>query len=96
MELFLFARLHASAGNSNAVQQAVLAVQGPTRSEPGCLDYKAFQSIRDSDEFYIHSCWKDKAAFENHLNEPHTRRFAARVEPLLDHPLRVTLAKHIP
>ena len=30
-------------------------VHGPTRQEPGCLSYGAFQSVRDPDEFYIHA-----------------------------------------
>ena len=59
MELFLFARLHARPGNQNANRLAIHDVQGPTRDEPGCLGYDAFQSVRDPDEFYIHSRWRD-------------------------------------
>ncbi len=71
------------------------AVQGPTRVEPGCLDYGAFRSVRDPDEFYIHSRWKDLRAFEAHAELPHTVRFLAAVEPLLDHPFKATVAERI-
>jgi len=55
----------------------------------------AFQSLRDPDEFYIHSRWKDQAAFDHHAALPHTVRFVAEVEPLLDHPFKASLMKQI-
>ena len=95
MEVFIFARLHALPGQRGAVQQAMLDVAGPTRAEPGCLSYGAFQSLRDGDEFYIHSRWQDMAAFECHALLPHTLRFVAAVEPLLDHPFAATVAQQL-
>jgi len=89
-EIFIFARLHARPGKQREVHQAMFDVQGPTRKEPGCLSYSAFQSVRDPDEFYIHTCWKDMAAFDHHAELPHTVRFVEVVEPLLDHPFKVT------
>jgi len=95
MEVFVFARLHARPGKRQDVQQAMFEVQGPTRQEPGCLGYGGFHSVRDPDEFYIHTRWQDVTAFERHAELPHTLRFVATVEPLLDHPFRVTLAEQI-
>jgi quinol monooxygenase YgiN len=90
MELHTFARFHARAGNETAVAEAILTNLPPTRDEPGCLDAHAFRSIRDPRLFYIHSRWKDEAAFEVHAGLPHTVRLIATVEPLIDHPLDVT------
>jgi quinol monooxygenase YgiN len=95
VEVFVFARLHALPGRRQEVQQAMLEVQGPTREEPGCLSYGAFHSIGDPDEYYIHSCWKDAAAFERHAELPHTLRFLASVEALLDPPLKVSLTERL-
>ena len=95
MEIFLFARLHARSGKRSEVLQAMSEVQGPTRNEPGCLGYGAFSSVRDPDEFYIHSRWKDMAAFAHHAKLPHTVRFLESVEPLLDHPFKVTLSERL-
>jgi quinol monooxygenase YgiN len=94
-EIFLFARLHARPGMAAAVKKAMFEVQGPTRQEPGCLSYGAFQSVRDPDEFYIHTRWKDMAAFERHAGLSHTVRFVAAVESLLDHPFKVTLSDRL-
>ena len=95
MEVFVFARLHARPGRQREVHQAMFEVQGPTRKEPGCLGYGAFRSIRDPDEFYIHSRWQDMAAFDHHAELPHTVRFLKTLEPLLDHPFAVTLSEQL-
>ena len=93
MELFLFARFHARPGCEAALREAVQAVAGPTKLEPGCLSYQAFRSVRVEGEFYVHSRWRDKAAFELHASLPHTVRFIATVEALIDHPLSVSLTE---
>ncbi len=95
MELFIFARFHARPGNEGAVAEALRDVLGPSRDEPGCLRMHAFRSMRDPQLFYIHSRWKDEAAFERHAGLPHTARFVERVEPLIDHPLDVTRVEQI-
>jgi quinol monooxygenase YgiN len=95
MELFIFARFHARPGNEGAVEGALLDVLAPSREEPGCLGIHAFRSMRDARLFYIHSRWKDEAAFEYHAGLPHTVRFLDCVEPLIDHPLDVTRAERI-
>ena len=93
MELFLFARFHARPGNEAALRDAIEAVEAPTKLEPGCLGYGAFRSLRVPGEFYVHSRWRDQAAFDLHASLPHTQRFVAAVEPLIDHPLSVSLTE---
>ena len=95
MEVFIFARFHARPGNENAVADALLEVIPPTRAEPGCLSIHAFRSIRDRQLFYIHSRWKDDPAFEHHGGLPHTVRFVARMEPLIDHALDIARTERI-
>jgi quinol monooxygenase YgiN len=95
MELFIFGRFHALAGHESAAAYALLDVLAPTRGEPGCLSIHAFRSSRDPQLFYVHSRWKDEAAFERHAGLPHTIRFVARVEPLIDHPSDLTRAERI-
>jgi quinol monooxygenase YgiN len=95
MELVVFARFHARPGSGPAVAECILANLSPTRDEPGCLEIHAYQSVRDPELFYIHSRWKDVAAFERHAILPHTVRFLGRVEALIDHPLDVTRTEQI-
>jgi quinol monooxygenase YgiN len=95
VELFIFARFHARAGQERAVEAALREVIGPSSEEPGCVSIGAFRSTRDRQLFYIHSRWKDEPAFETHAGLPHTVRFLERVAPLLDHPLDITRAARL-
>jgi quinol monooxygenase YgiN len=95
MEQYSFVRLHAREGQEGAVEKALREVIGPTREEPGCLSIHIFRSIRDPRLFYIHSRWGDEAAFQAHANLPHTKRFLACVDPLLDQPRDVTRTQMI-
>lgn len=95
MELFISARFHARPGQEDAVESALRDTVAPSREEPGCLSIHAFRSVRDRRLFYIHSRWKDEAAFEVHAGLPHTVRFIERVAPLIDHPLDVNRTERI-
>jgi quinol monooxygenase YgiN len=95
MELFIFARFHASEGKEMAVAAALRDVVGPSREETGCLAIDAYRSIRDPRLFYINSRWADEEAFETHAKLPHTVRFLKEVQTLIDHPLDVTRARPI-
>ncbi|HEY7610905.1 MAG TPA: putative quinol monooxygenase [Alphaproteobacteria bacterium] len=95
MDLYIFARFHAREGKETGVAAALRDVVPPSRAEPGCRAIAAFRSVRDPRLFWIHSRWIDEAAFELHAEQPHTRRFVERVEPLIDHPLEVTRTQAI-
>jgi len=89
-ELFIFACFHARDGQEAAVEAAVREVTSITRAtEPGCLAIASYRSVRDARLFFIHSRWVDEAAFERHATLPHTERFIALVQTLIDHPLDV-------
>lgn len=86
--LYIFARFHAKPGCEPGVEQALLKVLEPSRNEPGCLDIRAFRSVRDDRLFYIHSTWQDQAAFDRHAELPHALSFVDDVSALIDHPVQ--------
>ncbi|HUN50007.1 MAG TPA: putative quinol monooxygenase [Candidatus Sulfotelmatobacter sp.] len=92
MELTIFARFHAREGAAEAVAAAIAAVVPPSRAEPGCLGIAGYRSTREPRLHFIHSRWRDEAAFDRHAGLPHTQHFIATVEKLIDHPLDVTRA----
>jgi len=96
MELVIFARFRARAGEEAAVGAAIREVIVPSSGEAGCVAINAYRSTGDERLFFIHSRWIDEAAFERHAEEPHTRRFIARVTALIDHPLDVQRTSLIP
>ena len=95
MALYIFARFHARPGEEEAVADALRDVVPPSRGEPGCLGIHAFRSTRDPQLFYVHSRWKDEAAFETHASRPHTVHFIERLPPLLDHALDVVRTEQL-
>ncbi|HEY4112689.1 MAG TPA: antibiotic biosynthesis monooxygenase [Rhizomicrobium sp.] len=90
MELHTFVRFHARQGNEEAVAQAMRDSADDVRGEEGCVFIEYHRGVRDPRMFYIHSCWKDEAAFQVHADLPHTVRFLDGVLPLLDHDLDLT------
>ena len=89
MEICIFARFHARQGNESAIEEALVRVVPPSREEPGCVAINAFRSTRDPRLFFIHSRWRDEAAFDLHATLPHTVKFVETVELLIDHPMEV-------
>ena len=90
MEQYVFVRLLARAGEEVAVEEALREVLGPSRGEPGCLSFHLFRSLREPRLFFIHSRWVDAAAFHQHAELAHTKRFLERVDALLERPREVT------
>jgi quinol monooxygenase YgiN len=88
--LFVFTRAFAKEGEQQAVAVAVADVLGPTRQEFGCVSIDGFCSTRDSRLFHIHSRWEDEAAFDDHLQFPHTLQFLEAMKTLLNQPMDVT------
>src|SRR5262249_26294660 len=77
----IFARFHARPGQEEAVADALRDVVPSSRGEPGCLGIHAFRSTRDPRLFYVHSRWKDEAAFETHAGLPHPLRLTHPLPP---------------
>jgi quinol monooxygenase YgiN len=74
-------------GKEMEFREELLRVAEPTRAEVGCLALHIFESLREPTGFAIHSEWVDEAAFESHMQLPHTVRFLGAAEKLLTHPV---------
>jgi quinol monooxygenase YgiN len=85
MEIFIFARAHARPGRESDVECAIRDVLLETRNETGCISVHGYRSVKDPQLFYVHSHWRNEAAFDLHAELPHTVRFVETLEPLLDH-----------
>ena len=91
-ELTIFARFHAREGLEDQVAAAIAEVMPHTRAEAACLGIEGYRDANDRRLFFIHSRWIDEPAFDTHAGLPHTVKFLARVQPLVDHPLDVRRA----
>ena len=95
MQLDTIVRFHAREGQEETIASAMREAASDVRAEPGCLGIDYFRSTRDPRLFYIHSRWRDEAAFEIHADLPHTTRFLDRIAPAIDHELYVARARRL-
>ena len=89
MKLFIFARFHAREGKESELASTLTTVSAATRAEADCLGHQIFRATKEPRQFFIYSQWRNEAAFERHIELPHTLRFVENVEPLIDHELDV-------
>jgi len=95
MPLYIFARLEPKPGKEPQLRDELMRVLEPTRAEPGCLRIHFYESTRGPSVCFIHSEWIDEAAFDAHVELPHTQRFNGAVADLLTSPLRAVRTKQI-
>ena len=95
MPVYIFARFQPKPGREQEVSDELRRVLAPTGAEPGCLSIRLFESLREPRVFFIHSEWVDEAAFEAHIQLPHTQRMVSQVEPLIADPLEAVRTRKI-
>ena len=84
MEIYIFAKFHVREGMEGEAAKALREVVEASREEAGCVQIHGYRGIKDGRVFYIHSAWKDRAAFELHSTLPHTEQFLERIVALSD------------
>jgi quinol monooxygenase YgiN len=95
MEMDFFARFVVREGMEEEAEKALRAVLGPSREESGCVRIEAYRARRGGRVFYIHSTWKDEAAFEYHATLPHTVKFLEQMKKLLEREADMTPAERL-
>ena len=80
--LTVVATFQARPGKESALRAALTGLLGPTRREPGCLNYDLHQSAQEPAKFLFHENWADKAALDAHLKSPHIQKLLPRVDEL--------------
>ncbi|MBV8164183.1 MAG: antibiotic biosynthesis monooxygenase [Candidatus Eremiobacteraeota bacterium] len=88
MSFHFLVRFEPQPGKATAFRTELMRSMEASRTEPGCLDFRVFESVREPYVFYAHSQWVDEPAFDVHAEQPHTRRFLDAAEGLLTHEVR--------
>lgn len=89
--LTVIARVKAKEEKVRQAKKILTGLVGPTRAEPGCINYVLHQSTDDVCSFAFLEKWADRAALDSHLQTPYLKAFLAQVDDLLAEPLDVTL-----
>jgi quinol monooxygenase YgiN len=70
--------------------RAILAAQvGPTRAEPGCMNYDFHVDVTDPNAFMFYENWRSRADLDAHLKMPHLEPLQSRVDELLASPVEI-------
>ena len=65
----------AKEGKVEAMRKAHLAMIGPTRSEPGNIDYDLFASVESPNVMFLFENWDNKEALNVHMAKPYFTRY---------------------
>jgi len=91
----VLALFKAKPGLEEKVKRELLALQGPTRSEEGCINYDLHQSKEDPSCFMFYENWKSQEDLDKHLQMPYLEAFREKAGDLLAEPTSITLHKTI-
>jgi quinol monooxygenase YgiN len=73
--------LKIKAEHREAFVEAMLGdATGSVRDEPGCLRFDVIQDEEDPNTLYLHEVYRDKTAFEAHLEAPHFLKWRETVK----------------
>lgn len=73
------------------VREELLHLADLTRKEDGCINYDLHVSNTDDGLFILHENWRDKAALDNHMNQPHVKAWRSKAEELLEQPADIKI-----
>jgi quinol monooxygenase YgiN len=68
---------------------------GSTRDEPGCYRFDVLQDEKDPNRIYFYEVYKDQAAFQEHLKQPHYLKWRDTVKEWTVQPNEVVRASTI-
>ena len=88
-KIISIAVLKAKSGKRDELRQELLALIDPTRSEAGNLDYVLFELRDEPGTFYMREAFTSQAALDEHFAAPYLQAFAAKLDDLLEEPLRL-------
>jgi len=68
-------------GHRDAFMEAMLDdARGSVADEPGCLRFDVLQDSKDANTIYLYEAYRDREAFDAHLQAPHFIRWRDAVK----------------
>ncbi len=87
----VLALFKAKPGLEEEVKGELMALQGPTRSEEGCINYDLHQSQEDPSRFMFYENWVSQEDLDKHLQMPYLKAFREKAGDLLAEPASISL-----
>ena len=93
--LTVTAQIIAKPGHQSQVRELLLSLVGPSRQDPGCLNYELHQALDNPAHFLFQENWSNETLLEQHLQTPHVQSALAKLNGLLTEAPRITLWQRI-
>jgi len=71
------------------LRRILTAQVGPTRAEPGCINYDFHVEEDDPNVFMFYENWRSKADLDAHLKMPHLQPLFGHLDELLARPVEI-------
>lgn len=71
------ARITGKPGRDHEILEALAHLERQTQAEPGCLEFRFFQSITRATDFVLLEQFASASALQEHLQMPYTKAFFA-------------------
>ncbi len=81
--LTIVARIKAKSGMEERMQQDLLSLLTPTRTEPGCITFDLLLDTNDSSVFLLYENWQNQAALDAHFQQPYVKQVLKAYEVTL-------------
>jgi quinol monooxygenase YgiN len=85
-QLVVVATAKALAGKEDDLERALRDVGGPTRAQPGCLQWDLFRSAQDPATMTAIEWWASAVDHERHLQGDHVKTLLTRFDGILAGP----------
>lgn len=93
--LTIIARIKAKPGMERRMQQDLLALLAPTRSEDGCITFDLLIDINEPAVFILYENWESKAALDAHFEQPYVKQVLQAYKVTLAEPIAVNFLNKI-
>jgi quinol monooxygenase YgiN len=82
-------RIRVRPETAEEARRVALRMAAATRAEPGCVSYRFYADLEDSETFFIFEEWESEDALARHFETPHMAAFQREVPRFLAGPLEI-------
>jgi quinol monooxygenase YgiN len=93
--LTVIARIKTKPGMEKQMQQDLLSLLTPTRSEIGNINFDLLIDINDPNVFILYENWEDRAALDAHFEQPYVKQVLQAYEVTLAEPITANFLSKI-
>jgi quinol monooxygenase YgiN len=93
--LTVIARIKTKPGMEKQMQQDLLSLINPTRSEVGNISFDLLIDINDPTVFVLYENWESQAALDAHFEQPYVKQVLQAYEVTLAEPITANFLSKI-